>query len=94
MIRDKEQERSVIKKANNFISFKFGDVQFLDIMKFLGGANSLDSFLKVYKASETKRFFPIEWFDNPNKFDFPELFLHLVWIITKFTRDLEEKRND
>ena len=73
LIRDKEQETSVIKKANDFISFKFGDVQFLDIMKFLGGASTLDSFLKAYKASETKGFFPYEWFDNPDKLDFPGL---------------------
>ena len=73
LIRDKEQETSVIKKANDFISFKFGDVQFLDIMKFLGGATTLDSFLKAYKTSETKGFFPYEWFDNPNKLHFPEL---------------------
>ena len=73
MIRDKEQETSVIKKANDFISFKFGGVQFLEIMQFLGGATTLDSFLKAYKASETKGFFPYEWFDNPDKLDFPEL---------------------
>ena len=73
MIRDKEQETSVIKKANDFLSFKFGDVQFLDIMKFLGGTTTLDSFLKAYKASETKGFSPYEWFDNPDKLDFPEL---------------------
>ena len=73
LIRDKEQETSVIKKANDFISFKFGDVQFLGIMKFLGGATTLDSFLKAYKASETKGFFPYEWFDNPDKLDFPGL---------------------
>ena len=69
MIRDKEHETSVIKKANDFFSFKFGDVQFLDIMKFLVGATTL----KAYKASETKKLFPYEWFDNPNKLDFPEL---------------------
>ena len=73
LIRDKEQETSVIKKANDFISFKFGDVQFLDIMKFLGGATTPKSFLKAYKASETKGFFPYEWFDNPDKLGFPEL---------------------
>ena len=73
LIRDKEQETSVIKKANDFIFFKFGDVQFLDIMKFLGGATTLDSFQKAYKARETKGFFPYEWFDNPGKLDFPEL---------------------
>ena len=62
LICDKEQETSVIKKANDFLSFKF-----------LGGATTLDSFLKAYKASETKGFFPYEWFDNPDKLDFPGL---------------------
>ena len=70
LLRDKEQETSVIKKANDFISFKFGDVQFLDIMKFLGGSTTLESFLKAYKASETREFFPYEWFDNPDNLTF------------------------
>ena len=43
-INEKEIEHSVIKKANDFVFFKFGDVQILDIMKFLGGATTLDSF--------------------------------------------------
>ena len=73
LIRDKEQETSVIIKANDFISFKIGDVQFLDITKILRGATTLDSFLKAHKASETKQFFPYEWFHNPDKLDFPEL---------------------
>ena len=73
LIRDKEQGTSVIKRANDIIPFKFGDVQFLDKMKFLGGATTLESFVKAYKASETKGFFPSEWFDNPDKLDFPEL---------------------
>ena len=42
-------------------------------MKFLGGTTTLDSFLKAYKASETKRFFPYERFDNSDKLNFPEL---------------------
>ena len=42
-------------------------------MKFLGGATSLDSFLKAYSASKTKGFFPYEWFDNADKLDFREL---------------------
>ena len=32
-----------IKKANLFVSFKFGDVQLLDIMNFFGGATSLQN---------------------------------------------------
>ena len=55
------------KKTNQFISFKFGDFQLLDILNFLGGAKSLDSFLKATKISETKGFFPYECFDHPHK---------------------------
>ena len=50
----------VIKKTNDFISCKFGDIQSLDIMNFLGGTKFIDSFLKAYKASETKKFFPYD----------------------------------
>ena len=39
LIRDTQQETSVIKKASNFIYFKFGDVQFLDKIKFCGWNN-------------------------------------------------------
>ena len=49
---EKEIEPSATKKANDFVFFKFGDVQLLGIMKFLGGASTLDSFLKAYIASE------------------------------------------
>ena len=69
-------EPTVIKKANQFVSFNFGDVQLLDIMNLLGGATSLDSFLKAYKTSETKDFFPYEWFDCPQKMKNSELTMH------------------
>ena len=69
LIHERDNYPTVIKKANHFVSFKFGDVQFLDILNFLGGATSLDSFLKAYKTNETKGFFPYEWFDSPNKWD-------------------------
>ena len=42
-------------------------------MNFLGGATSLDSFLKAYKTSETKGFFPYEGFDHTDKIQNPEL---------------------
>ena len=67
LIHERDIQPTVIKKANNFVFFEFGDVQFLDILNFLGGATSLDSFLKAYKTNETKAFFPCEWFDSPNK---------------------------
>ena len=73
LINERNMEPTVIKKANQFVSFKFSDVQLLDIMNFLGGATSRDSFLKAYKTSETKGFFPYEWFDCPQKINNSEL---------------------
>ena len=58
LINGRYNEPTVIKKANQFVSFKFRDIQLLDIMKFLGGATSLDFFLKAYKTKDTKGFSP------------------------------------
>ena len=58
LVSERDIEPTVIKKANQFVSFKFGDIQLLDFINFLGGATSLDSFLKAYKTKETKGFFP------------------------------------
>ena len=73
LVNERQIEPIVIKKANQFVSFKFGDVRLLDIMNFLGGATSLDSSLKAYKTEETKGFFPYESFDNPEKLNKKEL---------------------
>ena len=42
-------------------------------MNFLVGATSPDSFFKAYTASETKRFFPYEWFNHPYEMQYTEL---------------------
>ena len=74
LVNERNIEPTVLKKANQFISFKFGGFfQLLDIMIFFGGATSLDSISKAYKFSETKGFFPYEWFDHPNKLQNPQL---------------------
>ena len=66
-VNERDIEPTVIKKANQLISINFGNFQLMDIMNFLGAATSLDSFLKAYKTSERKGFFPYEWFDHPDK---------------------------
>ena len=66
-VNERNIEPTVIKEAKQFISFNFGDKQLLDIMNLLGGATSLDSFFKAYKTSETKKNFPYELFDHPDK---------------------------
>ena len=55
------------------MSSKFGDVQLLEIKKFLDGSTGLDSLLKAYKTAETKGFFPHDRFDCPQKMNNSEL---------------------
>ena len=50
VVRESQIKPAVIKKANQFVCFNFGDMQLLDIMNFVCGATSLDSFLKAYKT--------------------------------------------
>ena len=88
-------ERTVIKKADQFVSFKFGGVQLLGIVNFIGGATSLDSFLKAYKTKETKGFFPYEWFDCPEKMnnkEFPPY--DSLFSILRNSNPLEKDYND
>ena len=67
LVKERNIEPTVIKIANQFVSFKFGDIQLLEILNLLGGATSLDSSLKTYKTKETKSFFPYELIDCPEK---------------------------
>ena len=73
LVNERDIERTVIKETNQIISFKFGEIQLLDMMNFLGGAASLDSFLKACKTSETKGIFSCEWFDHPHKMQITEI---------------------
>ena len=63
----------MLEKANQFVSFKFGDVQLLDLLNFPQGARSLAFFLKAYTISETKRYFQYEWFNDPEKLNNTQL---------------------
>ena len=63
LVNERENEPTLIKKANQFIPIKFGQVQLFDVMTFFDAAASLDSISKAYRTSETKVFFPYEWFD-------------------------------
>ena len=95
LVNERGFEPTVIKKANQFVSFKFGDIQFLDIMNFVGGATSLDSFLKAYKTKETKGFFPYEWFDCPEKINNKALLPYdSFFSIMRNNNPLEKDYND
>ena len=73
LVNERVIEPTVIKKAIQFVHFKFQDIQFLDLMNFLRGATNLDFFPEAYKSKETKGFFPYERFDCPDKMNEKEL---------------------
>ena len=57
LVKERGIDPILTKKANQFVSFKFGDVWLLDILNFLGRAASVDSFRQAYKTLETKVYF-------------------------------------
>ena len=73
LVNERDIELTFIRKDNQFVSFRFGDIQLLDIMGFLGRATSLDSFHKTYKTKVTEGFIPSERFGCPKKNNNKEL---------------------
>ena len=95
VVNERDIELTVTKKANQFVSFNFSDNQLLDLMTFLDGATSLDSFLKTYKTNETKRFFPFEWFHCTEKLVNKELpQSDSFWNILDNSYTIEKNYND
>ena len=95
LVKERDIEPTVIKKANQFVLFKFGEIQLLDIMNCLGGATSLDSFLKAYKTKVTKGFFSYEEFDCPEKKNDNEILLYDSFFgILRNSNPLENDYND
>ena len=72
LLIEKNVVPKVIRTGNKYIGMNFHGSQFLDILNFLGGATTLDNFLKAYGASE-EDFFPYEWFDSAEKMNESQL---------------------
>ena len=66
-------EPIVIKKASEFVAFRFGDIQLLNILNSLGGTTNHDFFFKTHNTSEVKHFFPYKWFKDPEKLNKTQL---------------------
>ena len=73
LVNERDIEPTVIKKAEQSISFNFCDNQLLDIKNILGGAASSDSFLKAYKTLEKNSSPTNGLFDHPNKMQNTEI---------------------
>ena len=53
--------------------------RFLDIMNYLGPGTSYEKWVKAYECETVKSWFPYEWFDTPEKLDFPGLPKYEEW---------------
>ena len=60
-------------KANQIIFITTPDFKFLDIINYIGPGKTYDAWVKAYGCAHTKYWFPYEWFDSPEKLDFPSL---------------------
>ena len=91
LVNERVFEPIVIRKSNQFVSFMFGVVYLLDKLSFLGGATSLDFFLKFYKTSETKDCFPHEWFVDPENLNNTQLPPYEIFFSKLRNNHLSEK---
>ncbi len=64
---DRERFGFTIKKGSAYACIATPQFRFLDISHFLALGTSYAEFLKAYGVSESKGFFPYEWFDHASK---------------------------
>ena len=92
LVNERGIEPIVLRKANPFVSFKFEDVKLLCILNFFSGAKRLNFSLKAYKTSETKSYFPHQWFEDPEKLNNTQL-PHCDTIFSKLCKINSRKRD-
>jgi hypothetical protein len=69
----------VAKKGNNTMILLTAGARFLDIINYLGPGTSYDRWVKEYGSKSVKSWLPYEWFDKPEKLDYPELPEYEAW---------------
>ena len=53
--------------------------KFLDVMNYLAPGITYDKWVKTYRATLAKSWLPYEWFDSPDKLDYPRLPPYFAW---------------
>ena len=53
--------------------------KFLDVLNYLGSGITYEKWVKTYGATLSKSWLPYEWFDSPDKLDFPGLPPYMAW---------------
>ena len=69
----------VAKNGNKIMFLLTCGFRFLDIINYLGPGTSYEKWVKAYECKTVKSWFPYEWFDRPEKLDYPGLPDYLAW---------------
>ena len=69
----------VAKNGNKIMFLLTSGFRFLDIINYLGPGTSYEKWVKAYECKTVKSWFPYEWFDRPEKLDYPGLPDYLDW---------------
>jgi len=64
---------TVAKKGNKVMFMHTQSFRFLDITNYVGPGTNYDKWVKAYGSEAEKSWFPYDWFDSPEKLDFPGL---------------------
>ena len=73
LLADTASKVQVAKKANTTMFMKTDHFLFLDIINYLGPGTSYEAWVKAYGCSTQKSWLPYEWFDTPEKLNYPGL---------------------
>ncbi|KAL9982461.1 hypothetical protein ACROYT_G004507 [Oculina patagonica] len=69
----------VAKNGNKIMFLLTKGFRFLDIINYLGPGTSYEKWVKAYECEAKKSWFPYEWFDSPEKLDYPGLPDYPAW---------------
>ena len=69
----------VAKNGSKIMFMLTARLRFLDIINYLGPGTSYERWVKAYDCKTTKSWFPYEWFDKPDKLDYPGLPDYMHW---------------
>ena len=95
LLADTTAEVQVGKKANTTMFMKTNGFRVVDIIKYLGRGTSYDKWVKAYGCSVQKSWLPYEWFDSPEKLNYPGLPDYPEWysrLKGKYVLSLSEYR--
>ena len=78
-LADTTNKVRVAKHGNKIMFLLTSGFRFLDIINYLGPGTSYEKWVKAYECKTVKSWFPYEWFDRPEKLDYPGLPDYLEW---------------